>query len=116
MITLTKRAAAQIQKSASEGDMVQLALRIAARKTEDGSIEYGMGFDEVQSDDKRTESEGVNLIIAKESQGLVEGTVIDFVAIDGAEPQFIFMNPRDPNYVPPTDADLDAVPPRHGDA
>lgn len=112
MIKLTPRAAAQINKSAEAGDMTQLALRVAARKTEDGAIEYGLGFDEVQSDDKRFESEGIYIVVAKESQSLLDGAVIDFDAIDGAEPHFIFMNPRDPNYVPPTEGDIDIIPPK----
>ena len=45
MITITDAALEQIKKSATEGDMAGMSLRIAASKDKDGNIEYGMGFD-----------------------------------------------------------------------
>ena len=46
MFSLTTNAAARIRQSAVEGGMEELALRVAARREADGSITYGMGFDE----------------------------------------------------------------------
>lgn len=114
MITITKRAADQINESRESDDNGELALRLAAKVTDDGSYQYGLGFDEVRDGDQQIESEGIQLVVAEESQDLLKGCVLDFVEITSGDKQFIFLNPNDPNYVPPTDGDLAAVPPRHG--
>jgi len=46
MIKITASAARQIKASANQGQMGGLAMRIAATQNSDGSIHYGMGFDE----------------------------------------------------------------------
>ncbi|KPK54874.1 MAG: hypothetical protein AMS22_05250 [Thiotrichales bacterium SG8_50] len=115
MITITKRAADQINESRQPDDTDDLALRLAAKVADDGSYHYGLGFDEVRDGDEQVESEGVQIVIAEESQDLLKGCVLDFVEITQGDSQFIFLNPNDPNYVPPTDVDLAAVPPKHGD-
>lgn len=101
MITVTSRAAEQIKKSAEEGGMQALALRLAVRENDDGSFEYGMGFDETKDDDMAFQSEGVELIIAPQYGPMLKGTVIDFVEYQPGDHRFIFMNPNDPNYEPP---------------
>ena len=102
MITITPAAAAQIQKSATDGSMSDLPLRVAAKREADGSITYGMGFaDEHDQNDLSFNSEGVTLVIAPVSLELVKGMTIDFVELESGNPTFIFMNPNDPNYVPP---------------
>ena len=101
MITVTQRAAEQIKKSAEEGGMQDLALRLAVREADDGSFEYGMGFDETKDDDMAFTSEGVELIIAPQYGPMFKGTVIDFVEYEAGDFRFIFMNPNDPNYEPP---------------
>ncbi len=50
MITITPAAARQIQRSAQQGQMEGLAMRIAARRNPDGTIHYGMGFDDKPAD------------------------------------------------------------------
>lgn len=100
-IELTKAAAQQIQKSAQEGEMEGLALRIAAKRKPDGGIEYAMGFDEGNDADSRTESHGVSVLIAPTSADLVAGMTLDYVEIEPGQPSFIFLNPNDPHYVPP---------------
>jgi iron-sulfur cluster assembly protein len=115
MIRLTKRAADQVNAAADESSMTHLALRVAAKRNDDGSFEYGMGFDEVHSDDTRIESEGVRVVVSKESKPLLEGAVVDFVELEEGKPQFIFLNPRDPNYVPPVEGDIADVPAKNRD-
>jgi len=102
MITITPAAAKQINDSAIEGNMQGLAMRIAARRNPDGSIHYGMGFDDQQLEgDTHITSGGIDVIIAETSKLLLEGTTIDYVELEPGEYQFIFMNPNDRNYTPP---------------
>lgn len=115
MITVTKRAADQIKASGDETQEAGLLLRLAAKKNDDGSFEYGLGMDEEREEDQLIESEGVQIVVAKESQDLLKGCVLDYVELEEGKPQFIFMNPNDPNYIPPTDADLTEIPVKHGD-
>jgi len=102
MITITPAAAKQINASAIEGNMQGLVMRIAARRNPDGSIHYGMGFDDQQLEgDTHITSGGIDVIIAETSKLLLEGTTIDYVELEPGEYQFIFMNPNDRNYTPP---------------
>ena len=82
--------------------MQGLAMRIAARRNPDGSIHYGMGFDDQQLEgDTHITSGEIDVIIAETSKLLLEGTTIDYVELEPGEYQFIFMNPNDHNYTPP---------------
>jgi iron-sulfur cluster assembly protein len=102
MITITPAAAEKIQASATEGDMQGLAMRIAAKRNPDGSIHYGMGFDDNALDgDIHINAGGVDVVIGESSHLLLEGTTMDFVEIEPGTWQFIFMNPNDANYSPP---------------
>ncbi|MDH5407035.1 MAG: iron-sulfur cluster assembly accessory protein [Gammaproteobacteria bacterium] len=101
MISVTPEAAKQIKESARQSQAEGMALRIAASRLEDGSIQYGMGFadDETENDLSYT-SEGIKLVIAPISQDLLNNTVIDYVKLDTGEMNFIFKNPNDPAYQP----------------
>jgi iron-sulfur cluster assembly protein len=102
MITITPAAAEKIQASAIEGEMQGLAMRIAAKRNPDGSIHYGMGFDDNALDgDIHINAGGVDVVIGESSHLLLEGTTMDFVEIEPGTWQFIFMNPNDANYSPP---------------
>lgn len=100
MITVSKAAAEQIRESAKKSDADTMALRIAANKKEDGSIEYAMGFaDRDMDDDIFFDSEGIKIIVSAGCYELLKNTELDFVKLDeGDEMQFIFKNPNDPNY------------------
>ncbi len=102
MITITPAAADQIRASAREGNMEGLAMRIAARRDPDGSIHYGMGFDDSQEEgDIRINAGGIDVIIGETSRILIDGMTLDYVEIEPDTFQFIFLNPNDVNYVPP---------------
>lgn len=101
MITLTPQAAKQIRISSEQNDSAGMALRIAAKKMEDGSIEYGLGFDVMADDDLDIKSEGVEIIFAPEYGPLIKGMTIDYVELEADQYHFIFLNPNDPNFVPP---------------
>ncbi len=101
MITVTSDAAKQILVAAEQGGMQNLSLRLAARRQDDGSIEYGMGFDESGDDDLVFNCEGVEVIIHPTHEQLLTGATLDYVELEPGEFRFIFLNPNDPSYVPP---------------
>lgn len=103
MITLTVEAAKHIRLSAKESNLQGLPLRLAGTRNEDGSIHYGMGFDDVKEEDTSYTSEGIDLIVSFASKDLLDGMTVDYVELEPGKPQFIFMNPNDKNYTPPTE-------------
>jgi iron-sulfur cluster assembly protein len=92
MFTLTATAAEQIRQAARESDAEQLALRVAARREPDGSIGYGMGFDDVADNDTRLLLEDVAVVIAAAHTDLLEDTVLDFVELEPGQFNFIFVS------------------------
>ncbi len=98
MITLTEAAAKQILKSATETEADEMYLRIAAKKEADGTIEYGMGFDNIDEEDMLVKSSDVRVIIAPSDQLLLKDTVIDYVELEPDQFHFIFKNPNDPRH------------------
>lgn len=92
MFTLTTTAAARIRQAAVEGGMEELALRVAARREADGSISYGMGFDEAQAGERPALlSDGVTVLIAASSKPLLQDTELDFVEMEPGQYSFIFV-------------------------
>jgi len=106
-ITITKVAAKQVMHSVEESNAVGLPLRIAIKVNENGSFHYQMGFDDqLHDDDEQVQSQGVLLVLDKESAAKANGMILDFVEIEGTM-EFIFINPNDPNYRPPAQSSLD---------
>ena len=98
---ISENAARHILESARESGQHGSGLRIAAKRTADGSIEYAMGFDDKQTEDVEVNWHGVNVIVAPTSTELLSGTTLDYVELEPGKYEFIFMNPNDPHYVPP---------------
>ena len=74
MITITPAAADQIRTSANQGGNQNLAMRIAAKRNPDGSIHYGMGFDENEHEgDIHVTSAGIDVVISETSKILLDG-------------------------------------------
>lgn len=111
MITITPAAAKQINQSAKDAHIENLPLRIVAKKLPDGSLHYGMGFDDVEKTlaeqelDIKLQSEGINMVVDAISMPLLKNMEIDFVELAPGEYGFIFKNPNDPHYSPPTEVD-----------
>lgn len=101
MFTLTRAAAQQIHEAASASGTEGMALRIAARQEADGSIEYGMGFDDSGEHDMRLLLEGVSVLIADQHKDLLDDTVLDFVELNPGEFNFIFVDSRQAEPAPP---------------
>lgn len=100
MINITQSAAKQILISASS-EPPGTALRIAAKRAADGSIQYGMGFDSEREGDFMFDSYGVTFVVAPTSSKLLEGTTLDFVELQPGDFQFIFFSPQDAEAPPP---------------
>ncbi|MDA8226041.1 MAG: iron-sulfur cluster assembly accessory protein [Betaproteobacteria bacterium] len=93
MVIVTPNAIRQIQDAADRGDMVGMALRVAARRADDGSLEFAMGFDDRGSQDLVVSVEGVELLIHASQQELFEGVTLDFVELEPGKGGFVFHAP-----------------------
>jgi len=98
MITITQAAAVQIRKSAEVNQAKDMYFRIVVRLEDNGSYEYGLGFDEKAPDDVHLTSEGIDILISDNCKEMLMGAVLDFVEISPGENQFIFKNPNDPKH------------------
>ena len=106
MITITKAAAAQIKISMEEGNAEGLSLRLAARRLDDGSIDYAMGFDDTDHNDSHSRSNGVEVVVAPTSTELLRNATLDYVQLEGeTERRFIFINPNDPAHTANPDSE-----------
>ena len=104
LLQVSSRAAQQIRYQAKQNRMEGMPLRIAAKHNPDGTIHYGMGFDDTgRDDDTSYQSEGIDLVVSPMSLDLLNDTTLDYVQLDDGKYEFIFINPNDPNYVPPSE-------------
>ena len=91
MIEITPAAAEQIRAALSNPPAPGLALRVAARRGDDGETEYGMGFDERREQDEEVVTDaGITLLVSPPSMEPIAGTVIDFVEIAPGDRRFVF--------------------------
>ena len=119
MFTVSKQAAAELKRNMAHHDFEDMPLRVAAKKTADGSIDYQMGFDEAGPGDAMLGCNGIDVVIANDHKVLLNGTKLDFVEIEDGKKHFIFLNPNDPTYVEPNDesqAPSDQTADKSGDA
>jgi iron-sulfur cluster assembly protein len=111
MFKVTKAAGKELKRSMAHQDILDMPVRIAAKRIEDGSIEYQMGFDDPEPGDTMVASGGIDVVIAKAHLSLLNGTELDYVLMDDGEHHFIFLNPNDEHFVPPeTSADSSEEP------
>lgn len=105
-IQVTETAAKQIKKAAVESKLENTALRIAATRNQDDSIHYGLGFNDVGTNNEKDhtfESNGVEIVVADSSFELLNGTTLDYIELEPKQFHFVFLNPNDPNFTPPTE-------------
>jgi len=93
MIIITDAAAAQIRVANNNPDVFDLILRVAAYQEEDGSVNYGMGFDSERADDEHVIVNGIQLLIAPQSTPYLQGVTLDFVEMNPGDMRFIFIPP-----------------------
>jgi len=98
MITITKSAAEQIRKASELADAEDMYLRLAAKREDDGNIEYGMGFDDMTPQDQIYTSAGVDVLVAESCRDLLQGATLDYVEMSPGVFEFIFNNPNDARH------------------
>lgn len=89
-ISISPAAAERIRAACRESGVESPLLRLAARHLDDGSLDYGMGFDQSRPGDASVEVDGIVILVAPQSQALIDGTHIDFVEIEPGDFRFIF--------------------------
>ena len=108
MFKVTKAAGSELKRNMQAHDFDDMPLRVAAQRRADGSVEYQMGFDEAGPGDIMIASSGIDVVISKEHQAILNGTELDYVELDEGGMHFIFKNPNDPDYIPPREDDAAA--------
>lgn len=91
MITISPKAVERIRQSAAESGVEPPVLRVAAKIAGDGTLDYGMGFDQSRSGDASVEVDGIQVVVAEASRELVSGTHLDFVEVEPGDFRFIFV-------------------------
>jgi iron-sulfur cluster assembly protein len=100
MLTITENAAKQILESARQTESEGMALRVAAKRQDDGTFEYALGFDNKGEHDTEFVSNGINVLVSDFSKDLVKGATLDYVELNPGSHEFIFINPNDPSHTP----------------
>ena len=93
LVTITPRASERIRGAAAEAGADPAVLRLAARRAADGSVDFGLGFDEPRPGDARVESGGVVVVVAPQSRELLAGVVLDYVEVEPGDFRFVFAAP-----------------------
>ncbi len=78
MITLSHRAARQVETMRAAQDDAQKQLRVFVESGGCSGFEYGMSFDMAKADDNVFESEGVRVLVDPTSLAYLNGCSIDF--------------------------------------
>lgn len=78
MITLTARAARQIETMRASQGSGDKRLRVLVESGGCSGFQYGMAFDDPKPDDAMCESEGVAMVIDPGSLAYLSGSTIDF--------------------------------------
>ena len=91
MFSMTPAAVTEIMAAAARSSAAGLALRVAARQTADGSIEFGMGFDEEREDDEKARFDELEVLIGAPSKPLLDGAVLDFAEAAPGRLDFVFI-------------------------
>ena len=93
MIKITDAAAAQIRAANNNPDVFEMILRVAAYQEDDGSVNYGMGFDTEREADEYLVVNGIEILIAASSTPYLQGVTLDFVELNPGDMRFIFIPP-----------------------
>jgi iron-sulfur cluster assembly protein len=92
-VTLTPAAADRVRRFLAERGR-GIGLRLGVRKTGCSGFAYVVNYaDEQQADDRIFESQGVRVLVDRDSLSLVDGTEVDFVR-HGLNESFRFRNPN----------------------
>jgi iron-sulfur cluster assembly protein len=91
MFNITPAAASELLAAAERSNAAGMALRIAAHALADGTIEYGMGFDDERENDESAQYNGLTVLLGARSRPFLAATVLDYVEVEPGRFDFIFM-------------------------
>lgn len=92
-ITLTPQAAAKARALLARDPRPGVALRVGVEGGGCSGMQYTLTFDERRADDLAIEQDGVVVVVAPASAGVLDGLTLDYVdALSGAG--FKFLNPN----------------------
>jgi iron-sulfur cluster assembly protein len=91
MFSITPAATGELLAAAERSDAAGMALRIAARALDDGSIEFGMGFDDERENDETVEFNGLTVLLGARSRPYLAGTQLDYVEVEPGRFDFVFL-------------------------
>lgn len=91
MLNLTEIAAEQVRQAAAQSATDDMGLRVAARVNDEGMIEFGLGFDEIDESDIVIDAHGVKVLVAPSSQSLLTDITLDFSEVAPGEMSFVFL-------------------------
>jgi iron-sulfur cluster assembly protein len=103
MFSVTDTAVQELMAAARRSGAEGVPLRIAARALDDGSIEYGMGFDDERENDETADYNGLTVLLGAKSQPYLAATVLDYVEIEPGRFDFIFHPTNAAGPTSPTD-------------
>lgn len=89
MFTISPSAAHEILAAVERSGAAGLALRVAAQAEADGSIRFGMGFDEPREGDLPLDIEGISIVIGGPSQALLQDARLDLVEVEPGRQGFV---------------------------
>ncbi len=93
MIAVTQKAAEHIKHALATQESEVLPLRISVVNGGCNGHEYRLGFDNEAEGDQKFDSEGIEIVVDKESQPFLSGLELDYVeTLEGSG--FIFKNPN----------------------
>ena len=96
MFSITPAASAELLAAVERSDAAGMPLRIAARALDDGSVEYGMGFDDERENDESVELQGLTVLLGARSRPYLAATVLDYVEIEPGRFAFVFAPSEEP--------------------
>lgn len=91
MFNVSPAAASELLAAAARSDADGMALRIAARVLADGSVEFGMGFDDERENDESAEYSGLTVLLGAKSRPYLAGTMLDYVEVEPGRFDFVFV-------------------------
>jgi iron-sulfur cluster assembly protein len=96
MFNITPAAATELLAAAARSDAEGMALRIAARPLDDGTVEFGMGFDDERENDETADVNGLTVLLGAKSRPYLAATVLDYVEVEPGRYDFVFIAADEP--------------------
>jgi iron-sulfur cluster assembly protein len=95
MFDITSAAIAELRAAAMRSQAEGMALRIAARELADGTVEYGMGFDDEREHDESADFQGLTVLLGARSRPYLAGKLLDYAEVAPGRLDFVFMAQND---------------------